>query len=893
MSILRRAAPLLAVLAIAGCGSSASGDATSSGSAGGTTSSSLPKAKPQAVEPTAGQQAITVSGDPPVRDVHAHAPSLPVVKSELQLELVAVHATNAQVHRPAPVRHRLGTHRPGRRRAMPIGAPILAPCTVKILAVIPNWFEGQPLVYFELLTGPDAGKIQYVAEQITDIAPVGILPQRAGDRALRSNRNRHRIRLVDQERGHARTRDDRLRGGSGHSRGPLDARLAEQPRSQRRPELSDAAPSFARLPTGRSLEGDTSEEGRRMATATETVSRPQAREREDRELRRQVGLRGLTLISLGSIIGSGWLLGALGASQAAGPASLLSWILAGTILATLALVHAELGSTYPLSGGTARFPFLSFGALGGFTGALVTWIQAVTIGPIEVEAALGYLQSSFPQLGLEHANGTLTGVGILAAAVCLAAFTLINVLGVRWLAESNSIAMVWKILVPTMTVVVLLIVSFHVHNFTAGGGFAPFGAKGIFAALPLGVVFALQGFEQAIQVGGESRDPQRDIHHAVIVSMVIGTVLYLLLEVAFIGALDPKNLAHGWSEPIPGAGSFGPYATLATSAGVGWLATILYIDAVVSPGGTGLVYTGTSARISYGLGRTGYAPASLGHVSGRGVPLASLVFCFVIGLLVLLPFPSWAGLVTLVTSATVLMYAMAPVSLAALRRSAPINMPQQDRVALATILILARETSARVHLCRLSSAAGVELVRQAKREGMAITCDVAATHVHLSEMDIGFFDANCNLVPPLRGLRDRDALRAGLADGTIDAICSDHTPVDDDAKQVPFGEAEPGATGLELLLPLTLKWARETRTSLPDALRKITGDPSRILGLAAHGLRPGVAADLCIFDPQGWWQVQPGALLSQGKNTPFLGLEMQGRARYTLVDGAVVFESAV
>ncbi len=408
-----------------------------------------------------------------------------------------------------------------------------------------------------------------------------------------------------------------------------------------------------------------------MATATETVSRPQAREREDRELRRQVGLRGLTLISLGSIIGSGWLLGALGASQAAGPASLLSWILAGTILATLALVHAELGSTYPLSGGTARFPFLSFGALGGFTGALVTWIQAVTIGPIEVEAALGYLQSSFPQLGLEHANGTLTGVGILAAAVCLAAFTLINVLGVRWLAESNSIAMVWKILVPTMTVVVLLIVSFHVHNFTAGGGFAPFGAKGIFAALPLGVVFALQGFEQAIQVGGESRDPQRDIHRAVIVSMVIGTVLYLLLEVAFIGALDPKNLAHGWSEPIPGAGSFGPYATLATSAGVGWLATILYIDAVVSPGGTGLVYTGTSARISYGLGRTGYAPASLGRVSGRGVPLASLVFCFVIGLLVLLPFPSWAGLVTLVTSATVLMYAMAPVSLAALRRSDP------------------------------------------------------------------------------------------------------------------------------------------------------------------------------------------------------------------------------
>ena len=413
-----------------------------------------------------------------------------------------------------------------------------------------------------------------------------------------------------------------------------------------------------------------------MATAVETGRRSKAPEATgsattEHRLKRSVGLRGLTLISLGSIIGSGWLLGALGAAQSAGPASLLSWILAGSILATLALVHAELGSTYPLSGGTARFPFLSFGTMGGFTGALMAWIQAVTIGPIEVEAALGYLQSSFPHLGLESSSGTLTALGILVAALCLAGFTYINVLGVKWLAESNSIAMIWKLLVPTLTVVVLLIVSFHAKNFTAGGGFAPFGAKGIFAALPLGVVFALQGFEQAIQVGGESRNPQRDIHRAVIIAMVIGTILYLLLEVAFVGAINSKNVAHNWLNPIPGSGQFGPYATLATSAGVGWLATILYIDAVVSPAGTGLVYTGTSARLSYGLGRSGYGPSGLGRVTHRGVPLVSLIVCFVIGLLVLLPFPSWAGLVSLVTSATVLMYAMAPVSLAALRRTDP------------------------------------------------------------------------------------------------------------------------------------------------------------------------------------------------------------------------------
>jgi amino acid transporter len=407
-----------------------------------------------------------------------------------------------------------------------------------------------------------------------------------------------------------------------------------------------------------------------MATATETIRVSTAK--QECHLRRDVGLRGLTLLSLGSIIGSGWLLGALGAAQSAGPASLLSWILAGGILATLALVHAELGSTYPLSGGTARFPFLSFGSMGGFTGALMAWIQAVTIGPIEVEAALGYLQSSFPHLGLEHSsNGTLTGLGILVAAVCMAGFTYINIRGVRWLAESNSITMVWKMLVPTLTVIVLLIVSFHVKNFSSGGGFAPFGAKGIFAALPLGVVFALQGFEQAIQLGGESRNPQRDMHRAVIISMLIGTVLYVMLEVAFIGAITPKNVSHNWLNPIPGAGQFGPYATLATSAGVGWLATLLYIDAVISPGGTGLVYTGTSARLSYGLGRNGYAPGALARVDRRGVPFVSLLFGFAVGMLVFLPFPSWAGLVTLVTSATVLMYAMAPVSLAALRRTDP------------------------------------------------------------------------------------------------------------------------------------------------------------------------------------------------------------------------------
>ncbi len=213
-----------------------------------------------------------------------------------------------------------------------------------------------------------------------------------------------------------------------------------------------------------------------------------------------------------------------------------------------------------------------------------------------------------------------------------------------------------------------------------------------------------------------------------------------------------------------------------------------------------------------------------------------------------------------------------------------------ETIALSAILLLAKETGARIHLCRLSTAEGVEMVRQAKNQGLAITCDIAATHVHLSEMDLGFFDANCNLIPPLRSLRDRDALRMGLKDGTIDALCSDHTPVDDDAKLLPFAEAESGATGLELLLPLTLKWAAETKIPLSQALAKITQIPAKILGIDTGHLTPGHAADVCIFDPQRYWTVEPMALKSQGKNTPFLGLELQGRVCYTLVEGHVVYE---
>jgi dihydroorotase len=214
-----------------------------------------------------------------------------------------------------------------------------------------------------------------------------------------------------------------------------------------------------------------------------------------------------------------------------------------------------------------------------------------------------------------------------------------------------------------------------------------------------------------------------------------------------------------------------------------------------------------------------------------------------------------------------------------------------ETIALATMLSLARETGVKLHICRLSSAAGVEMIRTARQQGLEVTCDVSINHVHLSEMDIGFFDPNCRLTPPLRSLRDRAALRAGLLDGTIDAICTNHAPVDEDAKQLPFAEAESGATGLELLLPLVLKWAQQEKITLSDALARTTLRPAQILGLDAGHLSVGAAADMCIFDPEAFWRVEPAALKSQGKNTPFTGQEVQGRVRYTLVDGKIVYQS--
>lgn len=400
------------------------------------------------------------------------------------------------------------------------------------------------------------------------------------------------------------------------------------------------------------------------------------------QLKRSVGFWGLMFVSLGSIIGSGWLLGALTAVSVAGPASLISWVLAAVMLSVLALIHAELGGAYPVTGGTARYPYFAFGTLAGFTAGWAAWLQSVTIAPIEVEASISYLDSTAwakSHFELLNTNGTLNGRGLIVASLAMLLFTTINLLGAKLLSDSNSAMVIWKTAVPVVTIVVLIALTFHFGNFSAGGGFAPFGAHGIFAALPAGVVFALQGFEQAAQLGGEARNPEKDLSRAIITAMMIGAALYILLEICFVGALNPANLAHGWKSPI-GEGDYGPYYTLALAAGAGWLAKVLLVDAVISPAGTGLLYVGTTARLSYALGEEEVLPDKLTQINKRGVPVYSILLAFVVGELAFLPFPSWSSLVSLVTGATAIMYAFAPVALAALQkrdgdRPRPYRMP--------------------------------------------------------------------------------------------------------------------------------------------------------------------------------------------------------------------------
>ncbi|MFF7132900.1 MULTISPECIES: amino acid permease [unclassified Streptomyces] len=378
-------------------------------------------------------------------------------------------------------------------------------------------------------------------------------------------------------------------------------------------------------------------------------------------LRRDVGLIGLMWASVGSIIGSGWLYGAQEAVVVAGPAAVISWVIGAVAIVLLALVHAELGGMFPVAGGTARYPHYAFGGLAGMSFGWFSWLQAATVAPIEVEAMIGYAGHWSWAQGLQHTDKTLTTSGLLVAVLLMAVFVVVNFLGVRALAHTNSAATWWKIAVPLAAIFIIAIGNFHPGNFHSEG-FAPFGAKGVLSAISTsGIIFALLGFEQAIQLAGESRNPRRDLPRATIGSVAIGAVIYVLLQVVFIGALPHSTFAHGWAK-LDYPGISGPWAGLATLVGLGWLSVVLYLDAVISPGGTGLIYTTATSRVSYGLSKNGYAPKLFERTDRRGVPWFGLAISFVTGVVCFLPFPSWQQLVSFITSASVLMYAGAPLA---------------------------------------------------------------------------------------------------------------------------------------------------------------------------------------------------------------------------------------
>jgi amino acid transporter len=344
---------------------------------------------------------------------------------------------------------------------------------------------------------------------------------------------------------------------------------------------------------------------------------------------------------------------------------------------------------YPVSGGTARFPHYAFGGVAGASFGWFSWLQAATVAPIEVSAMIEYATHYDFAKDLYNANtGVLTHSGIVVAIILMAIFTAINFLGVRMLAHTNSAMTWWKVAIPLLTIFVLSITNFHGGNFTAANGFNPGGLKAILLAVSTsGIVFSYLGFEQADQLAGEAKNPKRDIPLAIMGSIGIGTIIYILLQVAFLAALPSDAIGKTWDQEGKGLYTLftSPFAEIATLVSLGWLAAVIFADAIISPAGTGVIYTTGSSRVAYGLSRNGYVPSMFEWTNERRVPWVGLLAAFITGCICFLPFPSWQSLVGLITSASVLMYAGAPLSLGVFRKRLP-DTERPFRLPMASVL---------------------------------------------------------------------------------------------------------------------------------------------------------------------------------------------------------------
>jgi amino acid transporter len=387
------------------------------------------------------------------------------------------------------------------------------------------------------------------------------------------------------------------------------------------------------------------------------------------KLSRDARVVGLLFASTTSMIGSGWLFGAYHASKIAGPLSVWSWVVGAVIIMLIALCFAELAALFPRSGALVHMSHASHGEGLGRIWGWMLFLAYVAVPAVEAEAIVTYANNYLPYFLQPGTENLLTTTGFITCALLLGVLALLNLLAVRKLLAVNSAITWWKIGVPILAVIVLIAASTHWDVWSADPG--SYQVSGIFTALPAaGIVFSFLGFRTAIDLGGESSNPGRHIPIAVIGSVVISAAIYILLQVAFLMALRPSDLAEGWMN-LSFTGEAGPFAGLAATLGLGWMATLLYIDAYVSPGGTGLMFLTGGARILYAVGEMRSGPRWLTALNAARVPWLAVLVMWGAGTLFLLPFPAWQLMVTYITSITVLTYGLGPVVLLVLRRNQP------------------------------------------------------------------------------------------------------------------------------------------------------------------------------------------------------------------------------
>jgi amino acid transporter len=388
---------------------------------------------------------------------------------------------------------------------------------------------------------------------------------------------------------------------------------------------------------------------------------------QEKRLRHDLGFWSLTATSFGGIIGSGWLFGAFYGAQIAGPASLISWVIAGVAVSLVALVLIELGATRPEAGGSVRWPLYANGRL---VGTLVGWSALLVLASnTEVLAILQYAAHYFPWL---FHGTTLSIGGILVAAGLLAVLTVVNWYGIRLFARINTAITAVKFIVPALTIVALLASGFHAGHLTNHGGFAPNGLSSVLSAVATGgLIYSVNGFQAPVDLSGESRNPRRDVPRSILTAIAAAVLLYLLLQFAFIVAIPDSALAHGWH----GIDFTSPFGQLALLLNLGWLASVLYADAVISPAGTQFVGTAESGRTTYALAKNRLLPKYFLSVDGgSGVPRRALVLNFVLGLLVLIPLHSWISVVSVIGDVFLLNYAIASVAAGSFRSASPTGL---------------------------------------------------------------------------------------------------------------------------------------------------------------------------------------------------------------------------